>query len=362
MQCVRRHHVDDVDVLVGGHAIHGRVVVHALVRDAVLLLPLLGLGRGAGDDAGETAIARLLQRGRDLVGREAAEPDECDAELARRCFGRRCLAREAGQQRCGGEGGGGGEEFAALVTHVTSLKAVADIPARESSRARAPLFQCRGTGLRPGVTHACRGYIPGRFGMSVGSNNFLAAKGILLTMLVLALAACTAGNGEGLDSNGQPNPINPPAASDFQQIQDTIFTPICTACHIGANAPQGMRLDAANSYAMIVGVPSNEVPGLMRINPGNPDASYLVQKIQGNAAQGVRMPANGPPYLTQEQIDLVRRWVAAGAPPAAVAPNNLTVTSVIPAAGEVAPAGLAKLTVVFARDVDASLVSSTFEV
>jgi hypothetical protein len=38
------------------------------------------------------------------------------------------------------------------------------------------------------------------------------------------------------------------------------------------------------------------------------------------------------------------------------------VTSVIPAAGEVAPAGLAKLTVVFARDVDASLVSSTFEV
>jgi hypothetical protein len=198
--------------------------------------------------------------------------------------------------------------------------------------------------------------------MPVGSNNVLAAKGFLLAPLVLALAACSAGNGEGLDPNGQPIPINPPAASDFQQIQDTIFTPICTACHIGANAPQGMRLDAANSYAMIVGVPSNEVPGLMRINPGNPDASYLVQKIQGNAAQGVRMPANGPPYLTQEQIDLVRRWVAAGAPPAAVAPNNLTVTSVIPAAGEVAPAGLAKLTVVFARDVDASLVSSTFEV
>lgn len=198
--------------------------------------------------------------------------------------------------------------------------------------------------------------------MPVGSNNFLAAKGILLTMLVLALAACTAGNGEGLDSNGQPNPINPPAASDFQQIQDTIFTPICTACHIGANAPQGMRLDAANSYAMIVGVPSNEVPALKRINPGNPDASYLVQKIQGIAAQGVRMPANGPPYLTQEQIDLVRRWVAGGALPASVAPNNLTVTGSVPASGEVAPAGLDKLSVIFAGDVDASLAASgTFE-
>ncbi len=198
--------------------------------------------------------------------------------------------------------------------------------------------------------------------MPVGSNNFLAAKGILLTMLVLALAACTAGNGEGLDSNGQPNPINPPAASDFQQIQDTIFTPICTACHIGANAPQGMRLDAANSYAMIVGVPSNEVPALKRINPGNPDASYLVQKIQGTAAQGVRMPANGPPYLSQEQIDLVRRWVAGGALPASVAPNNLTVTGSVPASGEVAPAGLDKLAVIFAGDVDASLAASgTFE-
>jgi hypothetical protein len=123
-----------------------------------------------------------------------------------------------------------------------------------------------------------------------------------------------------------------------------------------------MRLDAANSYAMIVGVPSNEVPALKRINPGNPDASYLVQKIQGIAAQGVRMPANGPPYLSQEQIDLVRRWVAGGALPASVAPNNLTVTGSVPAAGEVAPAGLDKLSVIFGGDVDASLAASgTFE-
>jgi hypothetical protein len=198
--------------------------------------------------------------------------------------------------------------------------------------------------------------------MPLASNNVLAANGILLVSLVLALAACSAGNGAGLDPNGQPIPDTPPNASDFQQIQDTIFTPICTACHIGANAPQGMRLDAANSYAMIVGVPSNEVPGLMRISPGNPDASYLVQKIQGNAAQGVRMPANGPPYLSQEQIDLVRRWVAAGAPPASAAPGNLTVSSSIPATGELAATGLDKITVIFGADVDAALAASgTFE-
>ncbi len=100
----------------------------------------------------------------------------------------------------------------------------------------------------------------------------------------------------------------------------------------------------------------------MRVNPGNADQSYMVQKIQGNAAVGGRMPL-GQAALPQDRIDLIRSWVAAGAPPAAVAPNNLTVTSVIPAPGEVAAAGLAKLTVVFARDVDATLASSgTFEV
>jgi hypothetical protein len=198
--------------------------------------------------------------------------------------------------------------------------------------------------------------------MPVHSNNILAVKGIFLAPWVLALVACSAGNGEGLDQNGQPIPINPPVASDFQQIQDTIFTPICTQCHIGAGAPQGLRLDAANSYAMIVNVASSEVPALLRINPGNPDSSYLVQKIQGNAAQGVRMPANGPPYLTQAQIDLVRGWVAAGAPPVSTAPGNLTVSSSIPGSGEVATAGTDKLTVVFAGDVDVSLAASgTFE-
>jgi hypothetical protein len=217
--------------------------------------------------------------------------------------------------------------------------------------------------------------------MPSASNNFLAAKGIFLTCVLLALSACGAGNGEGLDRNGQPvsggppvgqpPPTEPPGeepppaetpVSDFQEIQDTVFTPICTQCHVGANAPQGMRLDAANSYAMIVNVASNEVPGLKRIDPGNPDQSYLVQKISGTAAVGGRMPLGQAP-LPQDRIDLIRRWVAAGAPPASVAPDHLTVNSVIPAPGEVAAAGLSKLTVVFARDVDATLAASgTFEV
>lgn len=180
-------------------------------------------------------------------------------------------------------------------------------------------------------------------------NSFLAAT-------LIVLSGC-AGNGEGLDEGGRP--IQPPAPNDdFQEIQNTIFTPVCTVCHVGANAPQGLRLDAGNSYAALVNVASAEVPSLMRINPGNPDASYLVQKIQGTAAVGSRMPANGPPFLSQAQIDLIRSWVAAGAPQAGAPADRLFVSSSMPAPSEQALAGLNRITVVFSTDVDASLVSA----
>jgi len=193
--------------------------------------------------------------------------------------------------------------------------------------------------------------------MPLISSKLMAARGFLLAPAVVLLAACTAGNGQGLDANGQPITGQPPAQSDFQEIQDTVFTPICTQCHIGSGAPLGLRLDAANSYALLVNVNADEVATLKRVNPGNPDQSYMFQKISGTAAVGGRMPLGQAP-LPQDRIDLIRRWIAEGAPPAATSPNKLTVSSSIPGAGETAPAGLDKLTVIFAGDVDASLVAS----
>jgi len=191
-------------------------------------------------------------------------------------------------------------------------------------------------------------------------SKLLPSKGIL-GLSVLMLASCTAGDGSGLDAGGRPLPPVPPANNDFQQIQATIFTPACTGCHAGASAPQGLRLDAGNSYALLVNVASNEVASLLRVNPGNPDTSYLVQKIQGNAAVGGRMPLGGPP-LTQAQIDLVRGWIAAGAPSSAAPADQLQVASTIPAATEQAAAGLGKLTIIFNSDVDSSRVSgNSFE-
>jgi hypothetical protein len=53
-----------------------------------------------------------------------------------------------------------------------------------------------------------------------------------------------------------------------------------------------------------------------RIEPGEPDNSYLVYKIQGNQASvggvGQRMPLSGC-CLSQDQIETIRAWVEAGA-------------------------------------------------
>ncbi len=145
----------------------------------------------------------------------------------------------------------------------------------------------------------------------------LRALGILCLAAALG-PGCGGGSGEGLDGNGRPlgegdDPSGPMTAS-FGSIQSHVFTPVCSVCHAGASAPQGMRLDALNSYSMIVGVASREVPSLMRVAPGDPNSSYLVQKIEGHAAVGARMPFGGP-YLDAGTIALIRLWISNGALP-----------------------------------------------
>jgi hypothetical protein len=185
---------------------------------------------------------------------------------------------------------------------------------------------------------------------------------------VAAVAACT-GSGVGLDANG--NPIGPggggePLTPDFKSIQDNVFTPICTKCHIGAGAPEGLQLDEAHSYALLVGVPSTEQPNVLRIKAGDPDNSYLVQKIEGTASiSGVRMPFGGP-YLPQATIDVIRTWVTNGALPSTMAASAATqhhtsfaVEVTAPEEGMVLPAALPAIVVAFNHELDVSLVNYT---
>lgn len=142
-----------------------------------------------------------------------------------------------------------------------------------------------------------------------------------IVYLLISVAGC-AGNGNGLDANGRP--LMPgsggptPLSADFNSIQENIFTPICSVCHVGGGAPQGLRLDAADSYNLLVGVPSTEVPTVLRVKSGDPDNSYIIQKLEGHAAVGAQMPLGGP-YLSSATIAFIRQWITDGAQPSAAA-------------------------------------------
>ena len=106
----------------------------------------------------------------------------------------------------------------------------------------------------------------------------------------------------------------------FATLQQKIFTPSCAiaSCH-GAAGAGGLGLTADAAYADLVGVaPANDAAraaGLLRVAPGDPDRSFLLQKLDGTlgAGEGQRMPQVGS-ALPAAAIDLVRRWIAAGAP------------------------------------------------
>jgi len=191
-------------------------------------------------------------------------------------------------------------------------------------------------------------------------------RSVLTFFLVsLALAACGGGGG-GVAVPPPvvpppPPPPPPPITANFSSIQSGIFSPTCavSGCHFGAGAQQGLRLDSANSYALLVGVASSEVPSIMRVKPGDPGNSYIIQKLEGTASVGAQMPFGGTP-LPQATINMIRQWITDGAIDDRVqAKTPIQVSSLSPLPGSVLDAAPAAITAVFDRDPDASTVVST---
>lgn len=115
----------------------------------------------------------------------------------------------------------------------------------------------------------------------------------------------------------EPPPEGPGGtAFAFSRIEAEVFTPTCAkaGCHDAASASAGLVLAAGQSYGSLVGRSSTQNGGLQRVAPGNPEASYLLHKLRGAPSiTGGRMPLDGPPYLTTEQIEGIAAWARAGA-------------------------------------------------
>jgi len=139
-----------------------------------------------------------------------------------------------------------------------------------------------------------------------------------IAALTLVLGACGAGTGDGLDQNGQPlvaggGPVA--LAPTLASIQANVFSVNCAipGCHGGGTVQFGLRLDPGFSAGNLINVASPRDPNLIRVIPGNPDGSFIIQKLEGTQTLGDRMPDFGP-YLPQSTIDVIRQWIQDGAP------------------------------------------------
>jgi hypothetical protein len=178
-----------------------------------------------------------------------------------------------------------------------------------------------------------------------------AAARCVLPLACCTLAAC--GSGDGFVGSGG---VVGPLAPTFDSIQANVFDQVCVHCHSGASAPANLRLDAANSYASLVGVPSAERSNVLRVAPGDANNSYLIQKVEGTAGVGERMPAGLPP-LPQSDINIIRQWIGDGALPASASTGPIRVTSLSPDASSMEDALPRSITVAFDRDLNAPSVS-----
>lgn len=97
-------------------------------------------------------------------------------------------------------------------------------------------------------------------------------------------------------------------------IQKNIFDVHCTSsgCHGGLEPQDQLDLEDGQSYKNLVNVPSTQVQDLLLVNPGNPDKSYLVDKLEGNKVVGERMPM-GKTRLSDKDIKMIRDWIKEGA-------------------------------------------------
>lgn len=132
---------------------------------------------------------------------------------------------------------------------------------------------------------------------------------VVICSLGLLITSCgdssTSPNG---GENGGGND-DPPAEPTFTNVQE-IFNNSCggSNCHLNS-ARSGVQLNNYENVMNSEGVQYGELV----VQPNDADGSPLVDKIESdNPQEGERMPQGGP-YLSNDEIDLIKEWINNGA-------------------------------------------------
>ena len=139
---------------------------------------------------------------------------------------------------------------------------------------------------------------------------------MLLALAPVMASACD----QRLRDVAGPTPDLQPTLSSIQReifnSQDSSSRLACTPCHtnVGRTPSAGLLLTDGASFQALVSQPSRVKAGATFVVPGDPDNSYLIQKLEGAPTiVGTRMPRGAGPFLTAGQVSIIRRWIQLGA-------------------------------------------------
>jgi hypothetical protein len=140
---------------------------------------------------------------------------------------------------------------------------------------------------------------------------------------ILVLGACSqldpvTGPAVVACSDVDSDPAHPVSfANDIRPLMDRLPSPTghgCKVCHYSTESSHPCLdvsgLDVATLGALRQGGITTSANIII---PGKPCESALVQKLLGDYYAGLRMPKDGPPFWTQDEIQLVIDWIAEGA-------------------------------------------------
>jgi mono/diheme cytochrome c family protein len=103
-----------------------------------------------------------------------------------------------------------------------------------------------------------------------------------------------------------PAPPEPGTAATYADVA-TLFAARCVKCH----AEKGLMGPAPEGYRLTSHAEAISTVDRARIVPGNPEASEIIRRLRGQSLP--RMPFDGPPFLSDEEIGQVTEWIKQGA-------------------------------------------------
>lgn len=133
----------------------------------------------------------------------------------------------------------------------------------------------------------------------------------------LAAAACSPADPAGTPNDAGAGCLFNCSEASFdgplwRQVQGTIDQTCASGdnCHLGGSG--GMALSVGNEFGPMIGVPSSEMPAMLRVAPGDPLHSYVYLKLrcEGGIQQSCMPLGISDPSLARVFHD----WIEAGAP------------------------------------------------